>query len=108
MLARLCGEHPEEIQEERFRHLTRRDDTGCPMNMPRHHELSHHVDHLDFLLYSTQQVADRAHTKANLSHFTLLEARGTIKLLAKERRRLRRQRQARDDTIEKLKEGCPS
>jgi translation initiation factor 2B subunit (eIF-2B alpha/beta/delta family) len=54
-------------------------------------------------MYSTQQEADRAGTKANLVHFALLEARGTIKILAKERRCLRRQRQARDDTIEKLK-----
>jgi hypothetical protein len=103
MLARLCGQHLEEIQEERFRHLARRDDTGCPMNMPGHNELSHHVDHLDFMLYCTQQEADHARTKANLDHFALLEARGTIQLLAKERRCLCRQRQARDDTIEKLK-----
>jgi cell division protein FtsB len=103
MLARLCRQHPKEIPEEHFRHLTHCDDTGCPMNMPGHHEMSHHMDHLDFLMSSTQQEADRARTKANLGHFTLLESRGTIKLLAKERRRLRRQRQARDDTIEKLK-----
>jgi hypothetical protein len=28
---------------------------------PLHHDLRHHVDHLDFMLYSTQQEADRAH-----------------------------------------------
>jgi chromosome segregation ATPase len=61
------------------------------------------MDHLDFMLYSTQQEADRARTKANLDHFALLEARGTIRLLARERWRLRRLRQERDDTIEKLK-----
>jgi cell division protein FtsB len=70
---------------------------------PLHHELRHHVDHLDFMLYSTQQEVDRAHANANLDHFALLQARGTIKLLAKERRHLRRQRQARNDTIGKLK-----
>jgi hypothetical protein len=102
MLARVRGQHPEEIQEERFRHLARRDDTGRPMNMPGHHELSHHVDHLDFMLYCTQQEADRARTKANLDHFALLEARSTIKFLARESRRLRRQRIARDDTIVEL------
>jgi chromosome segregation ATPase len=32
-----------------------------------------------------------------------LEARGTIRLLARERRRLRSQHQERDDTIEELK-----
>jgi uncharacterized protein (DUF3084 family) len=71
---------------------------------PLHHELRHHVDHLDYMLYSTQQEANRARAKANLNHFVLLQPRGTIELLAKERRHLRRQRQARDDTIEKLKE----
>jgi hypothetical protein len=104
MLARLCGHHVEEIKGFRFQHYARCDDTGCPMEMPPlHHELRHHVDHLDFMLYSTQQEADHARAKANLDHFTLLRARGTIKLLAKERRHLHHQRQARDDTIEKLK-----
>jgi hypothetical protein len=102
MLARVCGQYPEEIQEERFRHLAHRDDTGCPMNMPGHHELSHHVDHLDSMLYCTQQEADHARTKANLDHLALLEARSTIKLLARESRRLRLQRKARDDTIVEL------
>jgi hypothetical protein len=82
MLARMCGQHVEETHEEHFRHLAQRDDTGRPMNMPGHHELSHHMDHLDFMLYYTQQEADRARTKANLDHFALLEARSTIKLLA--------------------------
>jgi hypothetical protein len=102
MFARVCGQHPEEIQEEHFRHLARRDDIGRPMNMPGHHELSHHVDHLDFMLYCTQQEADHARTKANLDHFALLEARSTIQLLAKESRCLRRHRKARDDTIMEL------
>jgi hypothetical protein len=104
MLARLCGLHIKEIKGFRFQHYARCDDTGRPMEMPPlHHELRHHVDHLDFMLYSTQQEADRAYAKANLDHFALLQARGTIELLAKERRHLRRQRQARDDTIKKLK-----
>jgi vacuolar-type H+-ATPase subunit I/STV1 len=103
MLARLCGLHVEEIQTEHFRHLARRDADGRPMNMPRHNELSHHVDHMDFLLYSTQQEADRARTKANLEHFALVEARSTIRILARERKSLRRQRQERDETIDELK-----
>jgi uncharacterized protein (DUF3820 family)/regulator of replication initiation timing len=102
MLAHVCGHHPEEIQEERFRHLAHRDDTGCPMNMPGHHELSHHVDHLDFMLYCTQQEADRTRIKANIDHFALLEARSTIKFLARESRRLHRQCKARDATIVEL------
>jgi hypothetical protein len=102
MLACVCGQHPDEIQEEHFRHIARCDDTGRPMNMSGHHELSHHVDHLEFMLYYTQQEADRAHSKANLDHFALLEARSTIKFLARESRRLRFQHKARDDTIVEL------
>jgi hypothetical protein len=103
MFARLCGLHVEEIQTERFRHLARRDADGRPMNMPGHNELSHHVDHMDFLLYSTQQEADRARTKANLEHFALVETRSTIRILAREHKSLRRQRQERDETIDELK-----
>jgi hypothetical protein len=104
MLACLCGHHVEEIKGFCFQLYAQRDDTGRPMEMPPlHHELRHHVDHLDFMMYSILQEADRARAKANLDHFALLQARGTIKLLAKERRHLRRQCQARDDTIGKLK-----
>jgi vacuolar-type H+-ATPase subunit I/STV1 len=77
------------------------------MNMPGHNELSHHVDHMDFLLYSTQQEADYARTKANLEHFALVEARSTIRILARERKSLRRQRQERDETIDELKAKVP-
>jgi hypothetical protein len=103
MLARLCGLHVEEIQVERFRNFARRDADGRPANMPGQLEPSSHIDHMDFLLYSTQQEADRAHTKANLEHFTLEEARSTIRILARERKSLRRQRQERDETIDDLK-----
>jgi hypothetical protein len=71
--------------------------------MPGEHEPSSYIDHMDFLLYSTQQEADRACTKANLEHFTLEEARSTIRILARERKSLRRQRQEKEDTIKDLK-----
>jgi hypothetical protein len=103
MLARLCGLHVEEIQVERFRNFARRDADGRPTNMPGHNEPSSYMDHMDFLLYSTQQEADRARTKANLEDFALVEARSTIRILARDRKSLRRQRQERDETIEELK-----
>jgi hypothetical protein len=103
MLARLCGLHVEEIQVERFRNFARRDADGRPANMPGHHEPSSYIDHMDFLLYSTQQEADRARTKANLEHFALEEARSTIRILARDRKSLRRQCQEKDETIEELK-----
>jgi hypothetical protein len=46
--------------------------------MPGQNEPSTYVDHLDFLLYSTQHEADRARTKANLEHFALVIARVVV------------------------------
>jgi hypothetical protein len=90
MLARLCGLHVEEVQVQRFRNFARRDTDGRPANMPGEHEPSSYIDHMDFLLYSTQQEADRARTKANLEHFALEEARSTIRILPRECKSLRR------------------
>jgi hypothetical protein len=54
MLAHLCGHHVQEIWGLRFQYYARRDHAGCSMEMPPlHHDLRHHVDHLDFMLYST-------------------------------------------------------
>jgi hypothetical protein len=103
MHARLCGLHVEEVQGERFRNFARRDADGRPANMPGQNEPSTYIDHMDFLLYSTQQEADRARTKANLEHFALVEARSTIRILARDRKSLRRQRDERDHTIDELK-----
>jgi hypothetical protein len=103
MLAQLCGLHVEEVKVERFRNFARRDAEGRPANMPGEHEPSSYIDHMDFLLYCTQQEADRARTKANLEHTALEEARSTIRILAKERKSLRRQREEKEDTIKDLK-----
>jgi hypothetical protein len=95
--------HVEEVQVEHFRNFARRDAEGRPANMPGQNEPSTYIDHMDFLLYCTQQEADRARTKANLEHFALVEARSTIRVLARDRKSLRRQREERDETIEELK-----
>jgi hypothetical protein len=58
---------------------------------------------MDFLLYSTQQEADHARTKANREHFALVEARSTIRILARDCKSLRHQRDERDHTIDELK-----
>jgi hypothetical protein len=99
----LCGLHVEEIKGKRFRNFARRDTDGRPANMPGQNEPSTYIDHMDFLLYSTQQEADRARTKANLEHFALVEARSTIRILARDHKSLRRQRNERDQIIEELK-----
>jgi hypothetical protein len=103
MHARLCGLHVEEVQGGRFKDFARRDADGRPANMPGQNEPSTYIDHMDFLLYSTQQEADRARTRANLEHIALVEARSTIRILAKERKSLRRQRDEKEHDLEELK-----
>jgi chromosome segregation ATPase len=95
--------HVEEVQGGHFRDFARRDADGRPANMPGQNAPSTYIDHMDFLLYSTQQEADRAHSKANLEHFALVEARSTIRILAKERKSLRRQRDEKEQDLEDLK-----
>src|SRR5664279_3839981 len=97
-LTRLCGAHGEELSGG-YRYFPRRDSTGRPMNVPCHRDLGKSVDHQDFLLFSTQQELDRARARAELLDFALVEARDTIRILAKDRKTIRRQRVMRDTTI---------
>src|SRR5664279_963424 len=100
-LTRLCGAHGEELSGG-YRYFARRDSTGRPMDVPCHRDLGKSVDHQDFLLFSTQQELDRARARAELLDFALVEARDTIRILAKDRRTIRRQRAMRDTTILRL------
>ncbi|KAK1615923.1 hypothetical protein QYE76_021440 [Lolium multiflorum] len=102
-LARLCGQNVEALQEERFAHLARRNTAGEPMDLPLHPQLRHHVDHLDFMLYHTQQDLDNARAYANQTHLALANHADAIKMLAKDRKTLRLQRAKRDATIERLR-----
>ncbi|KAK1666120.1 hypothetical protein QYE76_054279 [Lolium multiflorum] len=102
-LARLCGMSGEALKHPRFSHLARRNSAGEPMDMQPHPELKHHVDHLDFMLYHTQQDLDNARSYANQTHLALTEHADAIKLLAKDRKTLRRQKAKKDATIARLR-----
>ncbi|KAK1641706.1 hypothetical protein QYE76_059511 [Lolium multiflorum] len=102
-LARLCGMSGEALKHPRFSHLARRNSAGEPMDMQPHPELKHHVDHLDFMLYHTQQDLDNARSYANQTHLALAEHADAIKLLAKDRKTLRRQKAKKDATIARLR-----
>ncbi|KAK1618547.1 hypothetical protein QYE76_024064 [Lolium multiflorum] len=102
-LARLCGMSGEALRHPRFSHLARRNSAGEPMDMQPHPELKHHVDHLDFMLYHTQQDLDNARSYANQTHLALAEHADAIKLLAKDRKTLRRQKAKKDATIARLR-----
>ncbi|KAK1601456.1 hypothetical protein QYE76_007797 [Lolium multiflorum] len=102
-LARLCGMSGEALKHPRFSHLARRNSAGEPMDMQPHPELKHHVDHLDFMLYHTQQDLDNARSYANQTHLALTEHADAIKMLAKDRKTLRRQKAKKDATIARLR-----
>ncbi|KAK1696010.1 hypothetical protein QYE76_012707 [Lolium multiflorum] len=102
-LARLCGMSGEALKHPRFSHLARRNSAGEPMDMQPHPELKHHVDHLDFMLYHTQQDLDNARSYANQTHLALTEHADAIKMLSKDRKTLRRQKAKKDATIARLR-----
>ncbi|KAK1627477.1 hypothetical protein QYE76_001792 [Lolium multiflorum] len=94
----------EALKDPRFSHLARRNSAGEPMDMSPHPELKHHVEHLDFILYHTQQDLDHAREYANQTHAHIIEQGEAIKLLARDRRTLRLQRTKKDATITRLRE----
>ncbi|KAK1630825.1 hypothetical protein QYE76_005140 [Lolium multiflorum] len=98
-LARLCGMSGEALKHPRFS----RGVTREPMDMPSHPELKHHVEHLDFMLYHTQQDLDHSREYANQTHARIIEQGDAIKMLANDRRTLRQQRAKRDATITRLR-----
>ncbi|KAK1691808.1 hypothetical protein QYE76_008505 [Lolium multiflorum] len=99
-LARLCGMSGEALKHP---HLARRNSAGEPMDMSSHPELKHHVEHLDFMLYHTQQDLDHSREYANQTHARIIEQGDAIKMLANDRRTLRQQRAKRDATITRLR-----
>ncbi|KAK1613576.1 hypothetical protein QYE76_019093 [Lolium multiflorum] len=102
-LARLCGMSGEALKHPRFSHLARRNSAGEPMDMSSHPQLRHHVEHLDFMLYHTQQDLDHSREYANQTHVRIIEQGDCIKMLAKDRRTLRQQRAKKDATINRLR-----
>ncbi|KAK1678439.1 hypothetical protein QYE76_039287 [Lolium multiflorum] len=66
-------------------------------------ELRHHAEHLDFMLYHTQQDLDNARAYANQTHLALATHVDAIKMLSKDRNKLRLQRAKGDATIDRLR-----
>ncbi|KAK1642866.1 hypothetical protein QYE76_060671 [Lolium multiflorum] len=102
-LARLCGQNMVLLLASRFAHLVRRDAAGVPMELQPHPEMRHHAEHLDFMLYHTQQDLDNARAYANQTHLALATNADAIKMLANDRKKLRLQRAKKDATIVHLR-----
>jgi hypothetical protein len=102
-LARLCGQNFMDFTDSRFVHYARHNSLGVPMNLPSHPQLRHHVDHLDFMLSETRIDLDNSREYANHTHIQLAQQAETIKVIAGERRALRRANQKKDHAINRLK-----
>ncbi|KAK1697735.1 hypothetical protein QYE76_014432 [Lolium multiflorum] len=68
----------EALKSPRFSHLARRNSAGEPMDMSPHPELKHHGEHLDFILYHTQQDLDHVREYANQTHAHIIEQGSTL------------------------------
>src|SRR3954469_24089686 len=102
-LAQLCGQNVNMIQGTGFHYYATHDIEGVPLDAPPHPELSHHVEHLDFMLHETQKELDNSRTYANQTHLALMNQTTTIQILDKDRKTLRRQCAKRDSGIELLR-----
>ncbi|KAK1664038.1 hypothetical protein QYE76_052197 [Lolium multiflorum] len=102
-LARLCGQNAMALQGGRFAHLARHNSLGVPLNLPFHPVLRHHVDHLDFMLCETRTALDNSRGLTNYAYLQMIQKDETIKVIAKERRTLRRENAKKDYTIHRLK-----
>lgn len=102
-LARLCGQNAMDLEGNRFAHYARHNSLGVPMNLPSHPQLRHHVDHLDFMLNETRIDLDNSREYANHTHLQLAQLAETIKVIARERRTLRRLNLKKDYSINRLK-----
>ena len=73
------------------------------MALQSHPELRHHAEHLDFMLYHTQLDLDNARMYANQTHLTLATHGDAIKMLSRDRNKLRLRCAKKDVTITRLR-----
>jgi chromosome segregation ATPase len=73
------------------------------MALSSHPVLKYHVEHLDYMLHETQRELDNARVYANQTHMALAHHADAIKMLAKDRKSLRLQREKKDATIVHLR-----
>ncbi|KAK1664941.1 hypothetical protein QYE76_053100 [Lolium multiflorum] len=102
-LARLCGQNVVRLLASRFAHLVRRDAMGVPMELQSHPQLRHHAEHLDYMLYHTQKELDNSRAYANQTHLALITHGDAIKMLSRDRNKLRLKCAKKDVTITRLR-----
>ncbi|KAK1681540.1 hypothetical protein QYE76_042388 [Lolium multiflorum] len=84
--------------------MARHDSMGAPIDLSPHAELRNHVDHTDYMLCETYIQLDNARALANFAYAQMAQKDETIKVIAKERRTLRRENAKKDYTLSRLRE----
>ncbi|KAK1628579.1 hypothetical protein QYE76_002894 [Lolium multiflorum] len=103
-LARLCGLELPRIRGTRYFHMARHDSMGAPMDLSPHPELKYHVDHTDYMLCETYVQPDNARALANFAYHQMAQKDEITKIIAAERRTLRRENAKKDYTISRLRD----
>jgi hypothetical protein len=103
-LARLCGLELPRIRGTRYFHMARHDSMGAPMDLSPHPELKSHVDHTDYMLCETYVQLDNARALANFAYHQMAQKDEITKIIAAERRTLRRENAKKDYKISRLRD----
>ncbi|KAK1648875.1 hypothetical protein QYE76_066680 [Lolium multiflorum] len=103
-LARLCGLELPRIRGTRYFHMARHDSMGAPMDLSPHPELKYHVDHTDYMLCETYVQLDNARALANFAYHQMAQKDEITKIIAAERKTLRRENAKKDYSISLLRD----
>jgi hypothetical protein len=103
-LARLCGLELPRIRGTRYFHMARHDSMGAPMDLSPHPELKYHVDHTDYMLCETYVQLDNARALANFAYHQMAQKDEITKIIAAERKTLRRENAKKDYSISRLRD----
>jgi hypothetical protein len=103
-LARLCGLELPRIRGTRYFHMARHDSMGAPMDLSPHPELKSHVDHTDYMLCETYVQLDNARALANFAYHQMAQKDEITKIIAAERKTLRRENAKKDYKISRLRD----
>src|SRR4051812_18720002 len=102
-LAPLCGQSINQIKGTHFEFYPRRDAMGQPLEVPRHPDLKHQVDHLSFMMYEWQKELDNAHSYPNHNYAIAVKKDQTIAMLVKDHQSRHRHLGKKDRIIARLR-----
>ena len=103
LLARLCEEHKEELENTRFRYYGRRDDEGHPTPTVCHPTFGEHIVDMEVLLHRTQEDLRSSRYRAHFDRLALKESQDREAALQQEKADLRQRGIRLRKTIAKLR-----